>query len=231
MTIRTSGRCCEYELPYLNRLADPQRYARWQALRRQLVQAAVTLPQPHIIEGTHILAAPELTHRAPADPGRYALAPDYPATSGAGSRQVRRGPRTVRRTACWRAGLYGGPAARWYTHGRSTKACDWRLTPSGNSLGSKLCQVVRSKPGCHSRERPARTFLAAAAVRPLLLKLQWVEREIPWRVRQGCKYWDIHFCTGFPLLPPWWGKVGMGGRGSLACGIATPLHPHPRPPP
>jgi len=47
--------------PYLNRLTDPQRYARWQALRRHLVNQAVKLQQPHIIEGTHILAAPELT--------------------------------------------------------------------------------------------------------------------------------------------------------------------------
>jgi hypothetical protein len=51
-------------LPYepdLNRYTDPQRYARWQALRRHLVYEAVKLPQPHIIEGTHILVAPELT--------------------------------------------------------------------------------------------------------------------------------------------------------------------------
>jgi hypothetical protein len=51
-------------LPYepdLNRLTDPQRYARWQALRRHLVEEAVKLPQPHIIEGTQILAVPELT--------------------------------------------------------------------------------------------------------------------------------------------------------------------------
>jgi gluconate kinase len=47
--------------PYLHRLTDPQRYARWQALRRHLVHEAVKLHQPHIIEGTHILAAPELT--------------------------------------------------------------------------------------------------------------------------------------------------------------------------
>jgi hypothetical protein len=43
------------------KLTDPPWYARWQALRRHLVQEAVKLPQPHIIEGTHILAAPELT--------------------------------------------------------------------------------------------------------------------------------------------------------------------------
>jgi hypothetical protein len=47
--------------PEAYRFTDPQRYARWQALRRHLVQEAVKLPQPHIIEGTHILAVPELT--------------------------------------------------------------------------------------------------------------------------------------------------------------------------
>lgn len=47
--------------PWLHRLTDPQRYARWQALRRHVVQDAVTLHQPHIIEGTHILTAPEWT--------------------------------------------------------------------------------------------------------------------------------------------------------------------------
>jgi hypothetical protein len=50
----------QYE-PDLNRLTDPQRYAQWQALRRHLVQEAVKLPESHIIEGTHILVAPELT--------------------------------------------------------------------------------------------------------------------------------------------------------------------------
>ena len=49
------------EPPEVYRLTDPQRYARFQALRRQLVQEAVKLLQPHIIEGTHILAVPELT--------------------------------------------------------------------------------------------------------------------------------------------------------------------------
>jgi len=47
--------------PDVTRLTDPQLYARWQALRRHLVDEAVKLPQPHIIEGTHILVAPELT--------------------------------------------------------------------------------------------------------------------------------------------------------------------------
>ena len=51
----------EHELPESYRWTEPQRYARFHALRRQLVQEAVQLPQPHIIEGTHILAAPELT--------------------------------------------------------------------------------------------------------------------------------------------------------------------------
>jgi hypothetical protein len=45
----------------LYKVTDPQWYAQWQTLRRQLVQEAIKLPQPHIIEGTHILAAPELT--------------------------------------------------------------------------------------------------------------------------------------------------------------------------
>src|SRR5713101_3937600 len=47
--------------PWLHRVTDPQRYARWQALRRHVVQEAVTLHQPHIIEGTHILTAAKLT--------------------------------------------------------------------------------------------------------------------------------------------------------------------------
>ena len=51
----------EHELPESYRWTEPQRYARFHALRRQLVQEAIQLPQPHIIEGTHILAAPELT--------------------------------------------------------------------------------------------------------------------------------------------------------------------------
>jgi hypothetical protein len=51
----------EHELPEVYRWTDSQRYARYQALRRQLAQEAVTLRQPHVIEGTHILAAPELT--------------------------------------------------------------------------------------------------------------------------------------------------------------------------
>jgi hypothetical protein len=47
--------------PDLTRLTDPQRFARWQALRRHLVHESLKLPEPHIIEGTHILVAPELT--------------------------------------------------------------------------------------------------------------------------------------------------------------------------
>jgi hypothetical protein len=50
----------QYE-PDLNRVADPQRFAEWQALRRYLVQEAIKLSLPHIIEGTQILVAPELT--------------------------------------------------------------------------------------------------------------------------------------------------------------------------
>ena len=49
------------EEPWLHRVTEPQQYARWQALRRQVLQEAVRLHQPHIIEGTHILTAPELT--------------------------------------------------------------------------------------------------------------------------------------------------------------------------
>jgi hypothetical protein len=60
MTIQTSGQMLSDE-PWLHRVTDPQRYARWQALRRHLVHEAVKLPPPHIIEGTHILTAPELT--------------------------------------------------------------------------------------------------------------------------------------------------------------------------
>jgi tRNA A37 N6-isopentenylltransferase MiaA len=48
--------------PWLHRVTDPQRYARWQALRRHVVEEAVKLHQPYIIEGTHILTAPELTN-------------------------------------------------------------------------------------------------------------------------------------------------------------------------
>ncbi len=50
----------QYE-PDLNRFTDPKRYARWQTLRRHLVKEATKLQQPHIIEGTQILTAPELT--------------------------------------------------------------------------------------------------------------------------------------------------------------------------
>jgi tRNA A37 N6-isopentenylltransferase MiaA len=48
--------------PWLHRMTEPQRYARWQALRRHVVEEAAKLPQPYIIEGTHILTAPELTN-------------------------------------------------------------------------------------------------------------------------------------------------------------------------
>jgi len=51
----------QYE-PDLNTVTKPQLYAQWQALRRQLVHAAIALSQAHIIEGTQILIAPELTN-------------------------------------------------------------------------------------------------------------------------------------------------------------------------
>jgi hypothetical protein len=47
--------------PWLHRVTNPQQWARWQALRRHVVQEAVRLQQPHIIEGTHILTTPEWT--------------------------------------------------------------------------------------------------------------------------------------------------------------------------
>jgi hypothetical protein len=50
----------QYE-PDFNRVTDPQRFAEWQALRRHLVQEAIKLTLPNIIEGTQILVAPELT--------------------------------------------------------------------------------------------------------------------------------------------------------------------------
>ena len=50
----------EYD-PDLNRSTDPERYAQWQVLRRHLVEEAGKLQQPHSIEGTQILTAPELT--------------------------------------------------------------------------------------------------------------------------------------------------------------------------
>jgi hypothetical protein len=47
--------------PWLHRKTDPRLWNRWQALRRQIVHEAVRFDQPHVIEGTHILTAPELT--------------------------------------------------------------------------------------------------------------------------------------------------------------------------
>src|SRR5262249_43351103 len=44
------------------------------------------------------------------------------------------------------------PDSARYAPGRSTKACAQSLTPSGASLGSKWCHVVRSTPGCHVRD-------------------------------------------------------------------------------
>ena len=120
--------------PYLHRVTDPQRYARWQALRRHLVQEAVNLPEPHIIEGTHILVAPELTT------GHRRILVDTPLLRLSG--KIWRGiapstPRTPPGTPSVmraRLALLQHGSAR-YAHGRSTKVYDWRLTPSGNSLG------------------------------------------------------------------------------------------------
>jgi hypothetical protein len=50
----------QYE-PDFSRVTDPQRFAEWQALRRHLVQEAIKLSRSHVIEGTQILVAPELT--------------------------------------------------------------------------------------------------------------------------------------------------------------------------
>src|SRR2546426_3203093 len=47
----------------------------------------------------------------------------------------------------------------------------------------------------------------------------------------GAKYWDINFCTGFPLLPPWRGKVGMGGNGWPNVSGCDPTSPPPSPSP
>ena len=47
--------------PESYRVTDPERYARFQAVRRRLVHAAAALPHPHVVEGTHILAVPEAT--------------------------------------------------------------------------------------------------------------------------------------------------------------------------
>src|SRR5213594_2281555 len=45
------------------------------------------------------------------------------------------------------------------------------------------------------------------------------------------KYWDINFCTGFPLFPPWRGKVGMGGNGWPNVSGCDPTSPPPSPSP
>src|SRR5882762_11890176 len=49
--------------------------------------------------------------------------------------------------------------------------------------------------------------------------------------RKDAKYWDINFCTGFPLLPPWRGKVGMGGNGWPNVSGCDPTSPPPSPSP
>ena len=120
--------------PDITRLTDPQRYARWQSLRRHLVHEAIKLPEPHIIEGTHILVAPELTtgHR------RIWSIRLCSRLSGNIWRGIAPGtPRTLPDTPIVmraRLALLLHVSAR-YAHGRSTKACDRRLTPSGNCLG------------------------------------------------------------------------------------------------
>ena len=96
--------------PDITRLTDPQRYARWQALRRHLVHEAIKLPEAAHHRGHTHPDRPRVDHRAQTDPGRYAIAPDYPATSGAGSRQVRRGPQPA--TPIVMRGMPGSVAAR-----------------------------------------------------------------------------------------------------------------------
>lgn len=62
----------EHELPERYRWTEPQRYARFHALRWQLVQEAVLLTQPHIIEGTHILAVTDCNRNEPGlQSGRF----------------------------------------------------------------------------------------------------------------------------------------------------------------
>ena len=45
------------------------------------------------------------------------------------------------------------------------------------------------------------------------------------------KYWDINCCTDFPLLPPWRGKVGMGGKVASVWDRFPSRTAHPHPPP
>ena len=120
--------------PYLHRLTDPQRYARWQALRRHLVHEAIKLPQPHIIEGTHILIAPELTtghRRILVDTPLHQIIRQHLARDRA---KYAEDPARYADVMRARLALLRHVSAR-YAHGRSTKVCDRRLTPSGNCHG------------------------------------------------------------------------------------------------
>ena len=138
----------QYE-PDLNRLTDPQRYAQWQALRQYLVKEAVKLSPPHIIEGTQILTAPELTtghRRILVDTPLHQIIRQYLARgrahdAGTSARYADHNP--------GRLALLLHVSAR-YEHGRSMKAFERRLPHSGNSLG-EIVLSRRSKPGCPSR--------------------------------------------------------------------------------
>ena len=118
----------------LYKVTDPQWYAQWQTLRRQLVQEAIKLPQPHIIEGTYVLAAPELTtghRRILIDTPLHQIIRQHLARDRASTPRTRYG--TLRgMPACWALLRPGGAL---YGHGRSTKGCNRRFRPSGSSLG------------------------------------------------------------------------------------------------
>jgi hypothetical protein len=107
-------------------------------------------PAPHH-RGYPRPSGPRVDHRAQTDLGRYALAPDYPATSGAGPCQVRRGPRPVRRAACRRAGLCGGPSARDASTAdlrrASTRDCSIPATPWGRNSAKSCVQNVAAQAG------------------------------------------------------------------------------------
>ena len=144
----------EHELPECYRWTEPQRCARFHALRRQLVQEAIQLPQPHIIEGTHILVAPELTtayrrtwsirlYTRLSDKVWRVIAPSTPRTRsgtprGMPARRALRQPGSMRPVP-----------------GRSTTACARRLRSSGTCLRSNWCPVGGSTPGWPRRDRPA----------------------------------------------------------------------------
>jgi hypothetical protein len=92
-----------------------------------------------------------IDHRAQTDIGRYALAPDCPAISGAGSRQVRRGSYTVRRSSGGRAWLCSRPAAcvtRSADLRRSgTGDCCIPTTPWGRNCTKSCVQNLVAKAG------------------------------------------------------------------------------------